>query len=389
MNLGKSPFNRVPLAWLQLTHERLRLLAAVAGTTFAVVLMLVQLGFRDSLFTASSLVQDKLQANLVLTSKQYDFLVFTRNFTRRRVYQALAFDGVESAWPVYLGFGQWKNPEDMRERSILVIGYDPAASALDVPGIEDPRRLLLPDVAVFDSKSRSEFGPVERLVHEKSVLATEVNGRRIEIVGLYQMGGSFGVNGSLITSDLNFLRLFPGHSAGLVELGVIRLKAGADAGRVREQLEKGLPPDVRVLTRDDFSQREKDYWAQHTGIGFMFTLGMLMGFVVGGVIVYQILYTDVTDHLAEYATLKALGYGNRYFFSLVLEEALLLSICGFLPGLAIAKLLYVITQRATLLPMSMNAGRIIFVFLMTVLMCSGSGMLAMRKVQQADPAEIF
>lgn len=382
-------FNRVPLAWRQLTNEKLRLLAAVSGIAFAVVLMLVQLGFLDSLVVASSLLQDRLQADLVLTSKQYDYLVSSGYFPRRRVYQALGFDGVESAWPMYLGSAQWKNPENLQERNILAIGYDPASSALALPGLENPRRLLFPDVVLFDALSRPEFGPAARMLRDNRAVTTEVNGRRIKVIGLFQMGVSFGVNGTLITSDLNFLRLFPGNSPALVKLGVIRLKPGADVNRVREQLEKGLPPDVRVLTRDSFSRQEREYWAVHTGIGFIFTLGMFMGFVVGGVIVYQILYTDVTDHLAEYATLKAVGYGNRYFFSVVLQESLILSFFGFLPGLGIAKLLYVITQRATLLPMFMRSGQIVFVFLMTVLMCSGSGMLAMRKVQQAQPAEIF
>lgn len=384
-----SMFNRVPLAWRQLTNEKLRLLAAVSGIAFAVVLMLVQLGFLDSLVVASSLLQDRLQADLVLTSKQYDYLVSSGYFPRRRVYQALGFDGVESAWPMYLGSAQWKNPENLQERNILAIGYDPASSALALPGLENPRRLLFPDVVLFDALSRPEFGPAARMLRDNRAVTTEVNGRRIKVIGLFQMGVSFGVNGTLITSDLNFLRLFPGNSPALVKLGVIRLKPGADVNRVREQLEKGLPPDVRVLTRDSFSRQEREYWAVHTGIGFIFTLGMFMGFVVGGVIVYQILYTDVTDHLAEYATLKAVGYGNRYFFSVVLQESLILSFFGFLPGLGIAKLLYVITQRATLLPMFMRSGQIVFVFLMTVLMCSGSGMLAMRKVQQAQPAEIF
>jgi len=107
-------FHHVPLAWLQLSHEKLRLLAAVAEITFAVVLMLMQLGFRDSVLSASSLVQDRLRADPVLTSTQYDYLLLSDYFTRRRVYQALAFDGVESAWPVYLGFAQWKNPEDLQ-----------------------------------------------------------------------------------------------------------------------------------------------------------------------------------------------------------------------------------------------------------------------------------
>ena len=188
-------------------------------------------------------------------------------------------------------------------------------------------------------------------------MRTEVNGRSIQVVGLFQLGTSFGVNGTLLTSDLNFLRMFSGHPQNMVELGAIRLKPGADAATVRDALERGLPPDINVLTHDGFVQQERDYWAVHTGIGYIFTLGMLMGFVVGAVIVYQILYTDVNDHLSEYATLKALGYGNLYLATIVLKEALLLSLFGFVPGLAIAKALYVVTARATLLPMDMTPRR--------------------------------
>jgi putative ABC transport system permease protein len=380
---------RVPLAWLQLTHEKRRLLAAVAGIGFAVVLMLMQFGFQQALATASSLVQSALQADLVLTSKQYDYLVFSKEFSKRRLYQALAFDGVESAWPVYLGLAQWKNPEDLHERAILVIGYDPAGQVMKLQKSEDPRQLQLPDMAWFDSGSRSEFGPIAKRVREKGSVRTEVNGRSIQVVGLFQLGTSFGVNGTLLTSDLNFLRIFSGHPQNLVELGVIRLKPGANAANVRDALERGLPPDVNVLTHDGFVQQERDYWAVHTGIGYIFTLGMLMGFVVGAVIVYQILYTDVNDHLSEYATLKALGYGNFYLATIVLKEALLLSLFGFVPGLAIAKALYIVTARATLLPMDMTPRRMALVLFLTLAMCSASALLAIRKLQQADPADIF
>ena len=118
---------RVPLAWLQLTHEKLRLLAAVSGIAFAVVMILLQLGVQYAVLTAASLVQDALGGEIVLTSKQYDYLVASKQFTRRRLYQALAFDGVESVWPVYMTLAQWKNPEDLHERGIFIIGTDPAA----------------------------------------------------------------------------------------------------------------------------------------------------------------------------------------------------------------------------------------------------------------------
>lgn len=380
---------RVPLAWLQLSHEKLRLLAAVSGITFAVVMILLQLGYQYAVLQAASLVQNSLGGEIVLMSRQYDYLMFSKQFTRRRLDQALAFDGVESTWPVFMALGQWKNPQDLHERAIFVIGCDPASNAIRLPGAEDWSALRLPDNYYFDAGSRPEFGPIPQLMREKGSLRTEVNGRTVRIVGLFHMGASFGINGTLLTSDLNFLRAFPGHSQTLAELGVVRLKPGADAEKVRAALERGLPHDITVLTRKQFGDQETSYWADHTSIGYIFGLGVFMGIVVGAVIVYQILYTDVNDHMAEYATLKAIGYGHGYLASVVLKEALMLSLLGYFPGLAIAKGLYIATERATMLPVDMTPLRMVSVLLLTMGMCCGSALLAIRKLRQAHPADIF
>jgi len=167
------------------------------------------------------------------------------------------------------------------------------------------------------------------------------------------------------------------------------LKASENAAQVRAAVQQLLPEDVTVLTLPQYMDLEKRYWGTETPIGYVFTLGVLMGLIVGCVIVYQILYSDISDHLAEYATLKAIGYPNRYLFSVVLEEALILSVIGFVPGLLIAQLLYAVTQRATMLPLHMTLGRIVTVYLLTAGMCAVSGALAMRKLRLADPAEIF
>lgn len=382
-------FNRVPLAWLQLTHEKIRLAAVVAGIAFAVVLMLFQLGLLDALFATASLVQSRLESDLVLTSKQYQYMIFSGSFSRRRVYQALAFDGVDSVRSVYLSLGTWKNPVRLTQRSVLAIGYDPLGAAFTLSPGDDPRQLLLDDNVFFDAAARPEFGPIERLVREKGVVETEVNGHMVKVVDTFRMGSSFGVDGTLVASDLTFLRMFPGHPRELVELGLIRLKPGVDPESVRLALEKGLPPDVRVLNRATFLQQEKDYWAVNTGIGYIFTLGVFIGFVVGGVIVYQILYTDVNDHLAEFATLKALGYNDLYLSLIVLRQALILALLGFFPGVGIAKILYTLTQTATSLPMILEGRRVLLILVLTVGMCSVSALLAMRRLRKADPADIF
>lgn len=380
----------IPLAWLQLTREKRRLAAALAGIAFAAMLMLMQLGFRDALFTSATGVHEHLRGDLVIISPLYQYVIFTRPFTERRLYQALAVEGVESVAPLYIGIAMWKNPQTRRERSVMVLGVDPNASAITLPGVtENLGRIQIPDKILFDVKSRREFGPIAGEFLKNDEVITEVSGRRVEVTGTYQLGPSFGANGDIITSDSTFFRLLPHRRRGLIDVGVIRLQPGADPEKTRVQLSEVLPGDVKVLTRQMFIALERKYWDQNSPIGFIFMLGTLMGFIVGAVIVYQILYTDVSDHLQEYATLKAMGHADRYLLSIVLQEALILSVLGFIPGLAIAEGLYRVSRNATNLPMSMTLGRMGTVFLLGVVMCISSAAFAMRKLKAADPADIF
>jgi putative ABC transport system permease protein len=191
-------------------------------------------------------------------------------------------------------------------------------------------------------------------------------------------------------SESNFLRLFSSYrKLGEIDIGVIQLKPHADAASVLKKIEFTLPKDIKVLTKQGFVDFEKNYWKTSTSIGFIFTLGVGMGFIVGTVIVYQILYTDVSDHLAEYATLKAMGYKNFYLELVVLQEAIILSILGYIPGFALSLGLYDLTQKATFLPIEMKPDRALIVMILTILMCSISGLIAIRRLRKADPADIF
>src|SRR5439155_28246 len=263
----------------QLTSERLRLAAAVAGIAFAAMLVLMQLGFKDALYDSATLVHDHLNFDLALVSPQYQYLIATRSFDEDRLYRALGIDGVDSVTPVYVGLASWLNPESRRDLSVLILGF----------------------------------------------------------------------------------RLKP---------GVFRLEG------VNENLERLQTADVRVLTRQQFLDLEKSYWQRTAPVGFIFNLGTMMGLFVGAVIVYQILLSDVSDHLPEYATLKAMGYPDRRLFGIVLMEALMLSVLGFIPGLAIAQGLYVVVVRTTFLPIVMTPQRVLLVLTLTNLMCCGAGALA-------------
>ncbi len=456
----------VPLAWLQLTYEKSRLLVAIAGITFAVVLMFLQLGFRDALFNSAIRLQSNLVGDLVIISPQSTNLVGMRNFSQRRLYQALGMKEVASVNPLYIGIGAWKIKEDPagQTRSILILGANPNANVFRMPGaIANIDRVKTEDVILFDRASRAEFGPI---VGECGTLALktsfsddaflcnnlvnrEVANRKLRVGGLFELGASFAADGAAITSDINFLRIFDNRRSGLINVGLINLRPEAspfeamrnfilsqpsdtvvlpreklapDGKRVRalfqdrigadgkitseedknkvvisksdlttddlKKTEDAAINDTRIMTIQGYIDFEKGYWQKSTAIGFIFTLGTIMGFIVGIVIVYQILYTDVSDHIAEYATLKAMGYGNLFLAQIVIQEAFVLSILGFIPGLGISFGLYNLTKNATLLPLYIW-DKAIPVMILTIIMCVISGAISLRKVQSADPAEIF
>jgi len=382
----------IPLAWLQLRREPIRLLVALAGISFAVILMFIQLGFRDALFESAVRLHTSLQGDVFLISPQSTALIAMKNFSERRLYQALSVEGVESVSPLYLDLALWKNPNNRRTRSIMVLGFDPERPVFKTGVVPDLRPIYLPDVVLFDQDSRPEFGPVKELFETGKPIVTEVGSRRITVGGLATLGTSFGADGNLFTSDSNFLRLFSRRQKGLIDIGIIKLKPDTDLKTVQQQLKLMLQDtqkDVKVLSKQEFVDFEKQYWQSSTAIGFIFSLGTVLGFIVGIVIVYQILYTDVADHLAEYATLKAMGYTNLYLLAVVFQEALMLSVLGFIPGFLLSHGLYTLTRNATSLPLSMTADRALNVLILTVIMCVLSGAIAVRKVQDADPAEIF
>lgn len=382
-------FGRIPLAWLQLSFQKARLLTAVAGITFAAVLMFMQFGFQEALFSTTTTIHKSIRGDLFLINTQSENLFSSRQFSRRILYQTLNNPNVTTASPIYIGILPWKNPWTNKERAIFIMGFEPNSTLLQVKGVaENISKVNVEDTVLFDTLSRPEFGDVAANFAKGERIQAEVNKRKIEVRGLFELGASFAADGNLITNDLNFQRLF-NRELGQIDFGVISLKEGVKAEEAKAEIEKTLPKDVRILTKEEFVQFERAYWEGATAIGFVFNFGAILGLVVGIIITYQVLYTDVVNHLPEYATLKAMGYTNGYLTRVVLEESIILSLLGFLPGLLVALGLYAMASSGSGLPIEMTFGRAVLVFVLTVLMCFISGLLAMRKLKAADPADIF
>lgn len=378
------------IAWLQLRKEPMRLLVAIAGISFADMLMFLQMGFRGALFSSAVEFHNSLNGEIVMLSGRYRSLMSLDHFTERRLYQAAGISGVASVSPIYLNLIQWRNPYNKEIWDVFAIGLNPEHQVMNLPGVQANReKLREPDTALFNAGSRPEFGPIASRFQGGELIVTEINERQIQIRGLFQLSPTFGINAYLIASDVNFLRMARFRQAGLIDVGVIKLNPDADVQKVLGELRTRLPNDVKVMTRSEYAQAEIAFWNASTAVGYVFDLGVMIAFSVGSVIVYQILYSDITDHLPEYATLKAMGFRDRYLLIVVFQESLLLAALGFIPGALIALGLYQLTHIATLLPMAMDGGRVVFVFVLTTIMCSLSAAIAVRKLQTADPAEIF
>ncbi len=384
-------WGRLPIGWLQLMHNKTRLFAAVGGVTFANVLIFMQLGFMNALFETSVFVHRSFDADVVLLSTDFHALREASPLPRTRMYQALAVPGVRSATPIYIGTRFWTDKSSGDTTNFRVTGVDPDANAfMDSTLNKKIRCLKLPDTAIVDRRTR-EFNPaIESQLMSGNEVSVEIGGRTIAFTSLFSQGASFDVDGSLLVSDQTFFRLFPDRKPGTPTLVLLALDDPSHADEIVRHINQHLMHgDVKAMTNQAFIEAEQNYQATQTPIGFVFSFGVTIGIVVGLVIVYQVLSTDVQDHLSEYATFKAIGYPARFFFGVVLEEALSLAVLGFIPGLAICMALYQLAAAKTGLPMTMPWTRPMFVFLLTVGMCTASGMIATRRLNAADPAELF
>jgi putative ABC transport system permease protein len=392
---------KTPLAWKNLTHDWRRLAVAVAGIGFAVILMFTQVGFQNALFDSQVKIIDDLQGDFFLVSRARYTLAAEKRFPLELINQSASCPGVAGAYPLYteLTFSRLKNLRpgaSGKAYPIRSIGFHLSDPIFNSPDVNDQlSRLTLPNTALIDVRSKREnFNFPMEDQQALSQSPAELNNRRLVLVGTFHLGTDFAHDGNLAMSSENFANYFPqrvqvGDPLSVVDLGIVHVKEGADVGQVRDLLDNLIDDRVFVLTRDQFRGQEVKFWDESTPIGIIFTAGKIIGFVVGMVICYQVIYADIADHMPEFATLKAMGYTTGYFLRLIVAESVLLSFIGFVPGWIISTGLYSVLARATGLQLHMTLASMVTVLVLTISMCIASGLLAVRKLLAADPANLF
>jgi putative ABC transport system permease protein len=377
-----------PLAWSQLSHQKVRLGVALGGIAFANVLIFMQLGFKTLFESGATSLPESLYGDLFLLNPTTEF-IGANGFDRIRLAQAASVKGVKTSVPLYMSVGPWGYSKEFTAFAGRFYGFNPQTTVFKIPEVQQQQAILNnPQTLLFDRLSKPTFGPVVKDVESKGFSTTLLNNKRAEIRGLFRLGNSFFIGeGNMLMSEESFAYYFGDQSLQSVSVGILTVEPGADIAAIKAGIQ-AIVPGIKVYTPHELLAKELAF-QETTAVGPIFGFGALMGIIVGVVIVYQVLYADVSDHLAEYATMKAMGYSDLSLLGVIFQEALILGVAGFIPGFGASIGMYKVLGGLTRLDLIMTPEVAVTVFVLTLGMCLVSAAIASGKLRSADPADVF
>jgi putative ABC transport system permease protein len=370
------------LAFRNLFHDRVRLAVTLIGILFSIVLVAVQLGLYLGARSMIIATIDRADGDLWIMAYGTKNFEEAQPIRARDRFVALSTPGVERAIPLVTAFTDWRKPTG-GSTLIVVVGADPENGGLApwnmVEG--DVSGLGVRDAVIVDKTYLAELGI-------KQVGDTaQVGSSRVRVTGLTEGIRSFTVTPFVFTT-LNRARQLIDMPADNITYVLVKVAPGADIEKVRADLKARLSTDTEVLTRPEFRQRSLNHWLFATGAGVALLGGAALGLIVGTVIVAQTLYSSTKDHLPEFATLRALGSSSGYINKVILAQAGLSALLGYILGMAIALTIVYLSEH-TALPIIMSPGLAALLLGLTVAMCSISALAAINKVMRIDPAMVF
>lgn len=391
--IGRLNIADLPLAWLQLKRQPVRYLVAVTGIGFAALLMYMQLGFQSGLLTSATTFYEALDADLVLISPATLNSGNFQQFPQSLLFKSLGTTGVKQIVPLYVANVNVQRLGGVKPTSLRLIGYDPESRVLNLPEVIEQTSLLkTPGYVLFDTLGNRNTGPIGAAIQKNKYqeLILSDFSKTFRAVGLFRLGSTFAADSNLISSDTTAIQLaFRQINTGEISLGLIRVDKGSDTKKIQSYLQKSYGDEVQVLSKEELIAQERDYWNTASSFGVIFGFGTIMGLLVGGVVVYQVLYTDVSDHLKEYATLKAMGFSDSFILTIVIQEAILLGASSFIPATIVSAGMYAFLTAASGIRIEMTTDKTTLVGVLTLSVCAASAAIAIRKLQEADPASVF
>jgi putative ABC transport system permease protein len=374
------------LSWSNLSDSPGRFALSIGTVSAAALLMFTQLGFLDASLDSQARIVARAHPDVVVISRARPSLISEIRFPLQRLVQLRALPGVRDAVPMYLDSRRFRlrNPQNGKRLLVRVIAVDPVQGPFPVfrrSGADGADTLLVdsrskPLIGIFDPGSE-----------------VELEGRTFRMRGFFRLGSDFVNDGNILMTSRNLLHLLPPDEAAArldhVDVGLVNIEPGSSVDGILQEARLRLPHDVEVLTLQGFLGKEREFWRDHTIVGFVFTLGTLVGLLVGTVICAQLLYSIVWDFRRQFATLSAIGFQRSFIIGTVISKSLILAACGFLLAWVTAYALYVELSVLTGLTFGMSLDRCLLVLGLTVLMTSIAALAAARPLLREDPADLF
>jgi putative ABC transport system permease protein len=371
----------VSIARKNLFHDKIRFVVAQAGITLAVVLITIQIGVYLAFLANTSVLIDHTEADIWVTARGLENFDFGRPFSEKKLYEVREVPGVLWADKYMLAFGYWKTPTGSQE-TVQMVGFNPE-TLVGAPW--DIVRGNPQDVKYFNSVFYDQ-AETNRLGDLPIGAETDINNRRVRVVGITRGARSFIQSPYIFTSFKNVLNLSFINKGNTVYV-LAKVAPGYSVQEVKQRLAENLK-DVDVYTAEEFSSKTRRYWTVNTGMGTALLAVALLGLVIGTVIVGNTIYTATTEHLKEFGTFKAMGASNWNLYKIIIEQALVNSVVGYGMGMFVSYWVIQAMRKGNLqvlLPWPVLVG----VYVVTALMCLGSSVLSIYKVTKIDPALVF
>lgn len=371
------------LAWRNILQNKRRAVTVMCGMCASLLLIFMQLGFWQGAMQAAISVFDRFDYQLVMVSSDYQYIDASGSFDRVRLAQARSVPEVEDTFELSFARGSWKELDKGIWSSLVILGVEIKPLFIRDPMIaEGIQSLSRRDAVLVDEYSNKEYGNLS-LGQE-----AEINTHKVSISGHFRLGMSLFVEGSCIVGEDTFQRLTRANTRQIT-YGFIRIKDGHDERVALEKLTRFLPKDIMVLRRTELNRREQNYFITTKPVGIIFQTGLLVAFIVGQVILFQALWTDISTRMSELATLKAIGFNNALVYGVGVSHALFYGVLSYLFSSILAFWLYRFVHDTSRIPMDLNAFVMGCVLAATLLMCLVSCVLALRRIRDADPVDLF
>jgi putative ABC transport system permease protein len=375
---------KVSIARSMIFSNKKRLAISLGAIAFTVLIMFMEMGFFNGINDSQSYLATLFNGDLVMMDHDSVHLNKYNKMDIIHLHQTLAFEEVDEVIPIYKGNVGMKNMETELSKIIFVLAFPPDSAPFKFPNFHLVKDVLKKQGRIlFDKKSRKIYGKLE--VGQD----VEIKKTLYHIGGFIELGPNFSNDGTILMSDASWLKGRWHRGKDLIAYGLIRARPGTDIDALKKKIVSQITKDIIVLTPEELRRREVRYTIKAVPLGAVFGIGMIVGFTIGVIICYQILYNEIVDHMPQYATLQAMGFSDHFLKRTVVVEAVWLSILGFIPGLFGTFFIYCLIEFYTGIHMFLTPGRIVLILAITITMCVFAGLIAVKRVITADPAELY